>query len=342
MEFMSSIMPEEETLMDAARLVTAYARTDGPTLVAVDGLTGAGKTSFAEGLARRIHAGGFAGFTISVDDFHNPRSKRHSMGRHSAEGYFRCSHNIAQLRRSVLDPIRNATGEATISRRGFDLANDVEVNEAPVTVPTRSIVICEGSFLLSQELSPYWSFRIYLNACRDIAVSRVVERDARLFENIDGRALVAQRYHGAHDIHTIVNVPQLAADLVIHNSNPARPIVICEKQLVYGDFRGRPNRVLLARMSDCHSRPDEVFAAISRSFSSNARLALWEDRREGCWRRNEFEDAAIAADRSAFGFGLRVSCGFCSQTSHGSDDVLQNASAFFGVEPSHVVFWDAL
>lgn len=51
------------------------------TRVAVDGVDGAGKTTFANELADALAEGGRAVIRVSADDFLNPRSVRHARGR---------------------------------------------------------------------------------------------------------------------------------------------------------------------------------------------------------------------------------------------------------------------
>jgi uridine kinase len=76
-------------------------------IVAVDGIDGAGKTTFADGLASRIDR---PVLRASEDDFHNPRAIRYRRGRWSPEGYYRDSFDIGSLVSLLLAPL--ARGEA--------------------------------------------------------------------------------------------------------------------------------------------------------------------------------------------------------------------------------------
>ncbi|HXR45584.1 MAG TPA: hypothetical protein VN759_12280, partial [Pseudolysinimonas sp.] len=71
----------------AAEILANYAR--GWRMIAVDGPSGAGKTTFADDLAVALRADGATVFRASVDDFHRPRAERYQRGRFSAEGYYR-------------------------------------------------------------------------------------------------------------------------------------------------------------------------------------------------------------------------------------------------------------
>ena len=58
------------------------ARTgERPLRVAVDGITAAGKTTFADQLSVALAAVGVQVIRVSMDGFHNPRSVRYRQGR---------------------------------------------------------------------------------------------------------------------------------------------------------------------------------------------------------------------------------------------------------------------
>ena len=73
----------------------------GLTMVAVDGVDGAGKTMFADALAQRLEADGVAVVRTGIDSFHNPRAVRYSRGKDSPEGFFRDSYNLEALREAA-------------------------------------------------------------------------------------------------------------------------------------------------------------------------------------------------------------------------------------------------
>jgi uridine kinase len=70
----------------------------------VDGIDGAGKTTFADELAAVLRDRGHAVIRALVDGFHNPREVRYRRGRRSAVGYYLDSFDYDRLRRVLLDP----------------------------------------------------------------------------------------------------------------------------------------------------------------------------------------------------------------------------------------------
>lgn len=72
--------------------------------VAVDGVDGAGKTTFADELAGVLGQRGRQVLRASADGFHRPRGERSRRGRHTPEGVYRDSCDPVALRRKLLDP----------------------------------------------------------------------------------------------------------------------------------------------------------------------------------------------------------------------------------------------
>ncbi len=90
----------EDSLARAAEAIADLPR-DRRTLVAVDGVDGAGKTTFADRLAPRLDR---PVVRACEDDFLNPAAIRHRRGRESPEGFFRDTYDLALLGRLLLDP----------------------------------------------------------------------------------------------------------------------------------------------------------------------------------------------------------------------------------------------
>lgn len=65
-------------------------------IVAIDGVDGSGKTSFAANLAAEIHHRPVV--TIHADNFLNPSPVRHARGRHSPEGFWKDTYDYSALR----------------------------------------------------------------------------------------------------------------------------------------------------------------------------------------------------------------------------------------------------
>ena len=105
-------LPAPASLMRSA-LIEAVAGqvaglSPGRLRVAVDGLTGAGKTSFAHELAGALRGLGRPTLRASMDDFKHPwrHAREHGYDRVSGEGYYRNAYDFASARDLLLHPVR--------------------------------------------------------------------------------------------------------------------------------------------------------------------------------------------------------------------------------------------
>lgn len=161
---------------DLGWLVAATLALDRPVLVAVDGVDGSGKTTFAGALVAAYERAGRHALVVHLDDFLNPRAVRYRLGRSSPEGFFRDTYDLDAFRRLVLDPLR-PQGDRTIRRRCFDHRADVPVSDPPVEVPAGAVVVVEGMFLHRDELAGAWDVSVFLRVPFAVSVRRLSERD---------------------------------------------------------------------------------------------------------------------------------------------------------------------
>lgn len=94
--------------------------------IAIDGVDGSGKTTFADELAETIGSRRPV-IRASVDGFHNPRALRYARGRHSHEGFFEDSYNYSALKQVLLDPL-SPGGSLRYRKVIFDHGKDQSVS----------------------------------------------------------------------------------------------------------------------------------------------------------------------------------------------------------------------
>ena len=174
-------------------LALAATRVDGlprPALVAVDGVTAAGKTTFADALARLVTP---PVVRVSVDDLHRPEEERYARGQ-GPESYYDDT---------------------------FDLP---AVRAALAVVDAGAVAIVDGVFLLRPELADLWSLTIFLSVDRTVALERAMARDAdRMGGETAARARYASRYFPGETLYLESVDPRAHADVVVDNTDPARP-----------------------------------------------------------------------------------------------------------------------
>lgn len=194
---------------------------DRPVLVAVDGADGAGKTVFADALGAQLAAAGRPVVRATADDFHHPRAHRHALGR-TASTVWERSFDLDAFRRALLDPWRRGPGSA-YRRRWHDLATDAHLDEPPVPVPDRGVLLVDGVFTQRPELADAWDLVVWLEVPAEVRVARMAERDGTV---ADVTHADQQRYLGAQRIYREACDPVGSADVVVDNTDWERPVLL--------------------------------------------------------------------------------------------------------------------
>ena len=157
------------------RAAEAIARLprDRRVLVAVDGVDGAGKTTFADRLAPLLER---PVVRAGEEDFLNPAAVRHARGRESPEGFFLDSYDLGALARLLLDPF--AAG-GPFRRRAYDVVADRAVPGADEHAPPDALLLLDGLFLHRDELHERWDLSIVLDVPEEVAAARLLEREGK-------------------------------------------------------------------------------------------------------------------------------------------------------------------
>jgi uridine kinase len=118
--------------------------------VAIDGVDGAGKTTFANELAEVVGGLGRPVIRASVDGFHNPRVVRYAQAKQSAIGFFENSYNYALLKQYLLNPLSPSATVGIASRLSIALRIFPYLWWSRKALPT-SILLFDGIFLQRPE-----------------------------------------------------------------------------------------------------------------------------------------------------------------------------------------------
>lgn len=216
--------PAVDELVDIVH--AAHSGSTSPFTLAIDGVDGVGKTTFARLTANALSDAGFTTFQASIDDFHFTRDVRYRRGRTDPRGYFEDSFDHAAFARLVLEPLEPG-GDRRVRLRHHDLVTD-EILDAPlVEIPDDAIVVVDGVFLQSPLLRTRWGLVAFLDAPFDATVPRAIERDCTEHRNERSQAteLAHVRYVPGQQMYLDELAPREHADVVIDYTDPATATV---------------------------------------------------------------------------------------------------------------------
>jgi uridine kinase len=188
----------------------------GRTIVAIDGPTAAGKSTFADDLAEALRKRGHDVFRASIDDFLRPRAARYAQGRDSAKGRYEDAYDYSVLRRVLIEPfgMNGSTGFVTAA---WDEHRDRRIEPKWLTGPVDAMLIVDGSYLLRPELRGLWNASIWLDADASAREQRMRGRDG-----IEPGSPRAERYAGALKLYDKTK-PREAATIIVDNTDPEAP-----------------------------------------------------------------------------------------------------------------------
>lgn len=211
-------MPLRDALVGslADRVLRAGARR-----VAVDGVDGSGKTTFAAALALALEQRGTSVASVSVDDFHHPRAVRHGRGKDSPEGFWLDSYDYPTFRAEVLDPF-GPDGSRRYRPAAHDVDTDELVHGGWVTVPADAVLVVDGIFLHRDELTECWDFSIFLDVPFEVTALRMAARDGT---SPDPGDVSMRRYVEGQRIYLAACAPRSRASVVIDNADPPAPLL---------------------------------------------------------------------------------------------------------------------
>ena len=200
-------------------LVSRIRPRAGRTMVAIDGVDGAGKTSFADDLAAELTDSGLTVIRVSFDDFLNPPEVRYAKGRTSPEGFIADTYDYERFIDDVLEPL-GSEGCGRYRAKSYDFVAEAPLSPPWQVAPDAAVVVVDGMFLHRDRLRnargrKVWDLSVWLQVPPEVSVRRLAERDGtpsevddpRIARYVEGQRLYIERYH-----------PAERADLVIDNT----------------------------------------------------------------------------------------------------------------------------
>lgn len=214
---MANDVIEKVDVAGALRRLRALLRPrTGRILVAIDGVDGAGKTTFADTLAELLRESGQTVIRVSLDNYLNSADKRYAQGRYSGRGYFEDSYDYQRFSDEVLEPLRR-DGCGRYRTAAYDLNAECEVCSPWQVAPDDAVVIIDGMFMHRPLWCPtrgakMWDLSVWLELPFDEAFRRLAVRDGGTSDLSD--PVNSRHYHG-QQLYLADCDPAEHADLVV-------------------------------------------------------------------------------------------------------------------------------
>ena len=202
-----------------AWLVSRIRPRTGRTMVAIDGVDGAGTTTFAADLAEELTDSGLTVIRVSFDDFLNPAEVRHAQGLQSPEGFVADTYDYERFIDDVLEPL-GCEGCGRYRIKSYDYTNETPLSPPWQVAPDQAVVLVDGMFLHgSRLLNPrgrkVWDLSVWLDVPFEVSVHRLAQRDGSPDDPSDERIA---RYVDGQRLYITQADPASRADLVVNNA----------------------------------------------------------------------------------------------------------------------------
>lgn len=202
----------------------------GRLRVAVDGLTGAGKTSFGHELAAAVRGLGRPTMRASLDDFKHPwrHAKEHGYDRVSGEGYYRNAYDLSSARGLLLHPA-GPGGCGAVVLCAHDPLTGEDHRDKKIMAAPGAVLIVDSVFAFRPAYNDCWEYRIWLEVDHDVALNRGICRDNATMGAGEADRLHRDRYQVAERIYLAEVNPRALASIIIDNTDLKRPRILATR-----------------------------------------------------------------------------------------------------------------
>ncbi len=169
-------------------------------LVGIDGGGGAGKTTFANQLAKVLNAS-----IVRLDDFYKAKKDRSDEKQNSD---INVDFDWDRIEKEIFIPIRNNT---SVTYSFYDWSKDTITHQ--VQVPDDLPIIIEGGYSLQPKFFNDYDFTVFVEAPEDLRLQRALARDGEHM-----RSYWETTWLPADKRYKDINQPNLKADLLISGS----------------------------------------------------------------------------------------------------------------------------
>lgn len=185
-------------------------------IVGVDGLGGAGKTTFVEKLKIDLENKGYNVLVLHLDDYIVETNKRYETGFEEWYEYYYLQWDIQLLQVELFEKLR--AGQKMLQLPLYDRGKDTIFTKEVYLAPAQ-IVVVEGIFLQRREWRSYFDYVAFLDCPYHERKKRVLNRDLYIGDYNKRLKKYEERYWVAEEQYMNLENPLEKADVIYNSSN---------------------------------------------------------------------------------------------------------------------------
>ncbi|MGE7931175.1 kinase [Viridibacillus arvi] len=183
-----------------------------PLIVAIDGLSGAGKTTLVKKLEQELSNNNSSVVIIHIDDHIEKKHKRYETGHEEWYEYYYLQWDIKMLTISLFEGLKSNKKNITLPY--YDKSTDT-ISAKQISVAVDSIILIEGIFLQRKEWREFYDYTIFLDCPRELRYERVLNRDSYIGDKQAILLKYKRRYWLGEEHYLNTENPIKNADIVI-------------------------------------------------------------------------------------------------------------------------------
>lgn len=180
------------------------------TVVGIDGLGGAGKSTISETLCNELEDNDINTILLHIDDFIHLRAVRYN----PAYPQWQCYYDLQWRFDYFTKVINELKAGKTCSTELYDKDNDCYFIE-DYTATGKTVILVEGIFLQRKEYAGLFDYMVYIDIPEEERLTRVLKRDTYIGNEQEIRDKYENRYFPAERRYFAEYAPHKSADFVV-------------------------------------------------------------------------------------------------------------------------------
>ncbi|MGD6991311.1 kinase [Sutcliffiella horikoshii] len=169
----------------------ALVKSNQRCILAVDGLSRSGKTTFVENLRVSLKKEGINSTIFHIDDYIVKRSQRYDTGFEEWYEYFYLQWDVEKLRKNLFEKLKECN---YVELQFYDSRTDKH-DTRKIKLPQGGLIIIEGVFLQRNEWKDFYDKVLFLNCSRQERFDRELEKVKLNREKFEKRYWKAEEYY---------------------------------------------------------------------------------------------------------------------------------------------------